>query len=305
MLRLSKRYWIRDAGKKFSKLKDFLFDYQIKKNENPIFKIPTSNIEILKDPLDFYSALNAGVGGACNRVCLSSLYWGVGVFEEHLIKRLGLNCERNSNLRIRMLMDLGRGTREYQTPKNGYLSSMHLLDQLKDHTQNRDVEIGMLKCNTSNGGILSEIKGVHHAKFAVFDNSVILTGANFEEQYFLNRRDRYWIINDCKELADYLEDYIQDMIGASEQINSFSGIENISPNKSPENMTKVFSYTNYARMLRDSKKEGNSFGIIEGTQNHRISQVEGETIKKDPIDQELYSMDDKIKEYLKEKFVYH
>lgn len=60
--------------------------------------------------------------------------------------------------------------------------------------------------------------GVHHTKFAVFDNSVILTGANFEEQYFLNRRDRYWIINNCQELADYLEDYSINLINSSEKI---------------------------------------------------------------------------------------
>lgn len=63
-----------------------------------------------------------------------------------------------------------------------------------------------------------EILGVHHTKFAVFDNSIILTGANFEEQYFLNRRDRYWIINDCPELADYLEDYALNLLSACELI---------------------------------------------------------------------------------------
>ena len=34
---------------------------------------------------------------------------------------------------------------------------------------------------------LKEVFGVHHMKFFVFDNVVILTGANLEEQYFLNR----------------------------------------------------------------------------------------------------------------------
>lgn len=45
------------GGKKFSSLSKFLFDYQMKKNEQPIFEIPIDQIEVLKDPLDFYAAL--------------------------------------------------------------------------------------------------------------------------------------------------------------------------------------------------------------------------------------------------------
>ena len=40
-----------------SSLSKFLFDYQMNKNEQPIFEIPIDKIEVLQDPLDFYAAL--------------------------------------------------------------------------------------------------------------------------------------------------------------------------------------------------------------------------------------------------------
>jgi phosphatidylserine/phosphatidylglycerophosphate/cardiolipin synthase-like enzyme len=33
--------------------------------------------------------------------------------------------------------------------------------------------------------------GVHHQKMAIFDNRVIIGGANMSQSYFLNRKDRY------------------------------------------------------------------------------------------------------------------
>lgn len=42
---------------KFSNLAKFLYDFQLNKNEQPIFEIPISKIEVLQDPLDFYAAL--------------------------------------------------------------------------------------------------------------------------------------------------------------------------------------------------------------------------------------------------------
>jgi len=53
-----------------------------------------------------------------------------------------------------------------------------------------------------------EILGVYHTKIIIFDNSVILTGANLAGEYFESRRDRYFLLNEVKDFADYLEDYI-------------------------------------------------------------------------------------------------
>ena len=53
-------------------------------------------------------------------------------------------------------------------------------------------------------GGLSELFGVHHIKAQVFDDTVILTGANLSETYFTDRQDWYFIIEECGSLADYL-----------------------------------------------------------------------------------------------------
>jgi CDP-diacylglycerol--glycerol-3-phosphate 3-phosphatidyltransferase len=57
-------------------------------------------------------------------------------------------------------------------------------------------------------GIVGEIKGVLHSKLLIFDNYTIITGANLSHNYFTNRQDRYYIIQDCEPFGDYCEDYI-------------------------------------------------------------------------------------------------
>jgi len=46
-------------------------------------------------------------------------------------------------------------------------------------------------------------------KLYVFDDSVIISGANLSDDYFTNRQDRYVVISDCKELADFYFKLIQ------------------------------------------------------------------------------------------------
>ena len=48
-----------------------------------------------------------------------------------------------------------------------------------------------LNRQSSTNNVLGEIAGVHHQKIYIFDNSVILGGANLSHNYFLNRKDRY------------------------------------------------------------------------------------------------------------------
>ena len=43
-------------------------------------------------------------------------------------------------------------------------------------------------------------------KFYIFDNNILITGANLSEEYFTTRQDRYYYIKDSPELANYLFD---------------------------------------------------------------------------------------------------
>ena len=59
---------------------------------------------------------------------------------------------------------------------------------------------------------LREVFGVQHVKAAVFDDAVLLTGANLSRDYFTTRQDRYLLVEDneykpkdAKDLPETLE----------------------------------------------------------------------------------------------------
>ena len=56
-------------------------------------------------------------------------------------------------------------------------------------------------------------------KMAVFDDNVILTGANMSESYFTDREDRWIVFKESKELADYCDDLANSVIDFSYQMN--------------------------------------------------------------------------------------
>jgi len=100
---------------------------------------------------------------------------------------------------------------------------------------------------------------VQHMKGAVFDDNIILTGANFSDQYFLDRQDRYWIFNDSKDLADYFEDIVATLISNSYQLK-IDGTEFVKHEKlktrsgfkeSLEKQTRIFELAN---CLNDNQK---------------------------------------------------
>jgi CDP-diacylglycerol---glycerol-3-phosphate 3-phosphatidyltransferase len=51
----------------------------------------------------------------------------------------------------------------------------------------------------------NEVVGLQHMKIYLFDDSVIVSGANLSDDYFTNRQDRYVLINDCPALSDFLD----------------------------------------------------------------------------------------------------
>lgn len=55
---------------------------------------------------------------------------------------------------------------------------------------------------------MKEVLGVHHIKAYVFDNDVMITGANLSHDYFTNRQDRYMIIRQSPLLANYFDDLL-------------------------------------------------------------------------------------------------
>jgi CDP-diacylglycerol--glycerol-3-phosphate 3-phosphatidyltransferase len=60
---------------------------------------------------------------------------------------------------------------------------------------------------------------VHHIKIYIFDDDVLITGANLSESYFTDRQDRWFYLSNVKELADYLEDSINCIVNNAIEID--------------------------------------------------------------------------------------
>lgn len=94
-------------------------------------------------------------------------------------------------LKITLLFDYMRGTR---LSKVG-INTMGLVSPLKKKYFNRDIRLGfyhnpdtgLFKGKYAEASPLREVFGVHHIKAHVFDNNVLITGANLSEDYFTDR----------------------------------------------------------------------------------------------------------------------
>lgn len=108
-------------------------------------------------------------------------------------------------------MDYYRGTRT-SCHKSPYANFQKLMDSsphpenLKFSFFNHSKIWDILSFLGSTG--FCEVFGTLHTKIVLFDNSILLTGANFEQKYFTTRKDRYVVLNDVKEFADYLQDFV-------------------------------------------------------------------------------------------------
>ena len=49
----------------------------------------------------------------------------------------------------------------------------------------------------------NETVGLQHLRLYVFDDSLIISGANLSQDFFTSRQDRYVLIENCPERADY------------------------------------------------------------------------------------------------------
>jgi CDP-diacylglycerol--glycerol-3-phosphate 3-phosphatidyltransferase len=71
---------------------------------------------------------------------------------------------------------------------------------------------------------LSEYFSVFHSKIIIFDDKIIFTGSNLSKDYFLNRIDRYYSLEN-KEMAEYLkENFFNFLIKNSKKMNGINVI---------------------------------------------------------------------------------
>ena len=182
------------------------FSFLVKKL--PGFKVHGSQVRIIHEPFQFYqvtlyhSMLYADISiqelvsrteAAEERVVMSALYWGVEDRERRLRDTVAASLASRPGLRVRILLDWCRGTRSV-----GGQSSVSLLRPLHDNvpeTEAHRCRLSFYQTPQLRGWLqrllppkLNEVIGLQHCKVYIFDNSLIMSGANLSQDYFTNRQ---------------------------------------------------------------------------------------------------------------------
>ncbi|KAI0024559.1 hypothetical protein F4780DRAFT_607765 [Xylariomycetidae sp. FL0641] len=168
----------------------------------PSFSINGSQIHVIQTPADFYETLKAKIRSARKRIFLSTLY--IGKTEKELIATLQEALRANSELKLSILTDALRGTREAPDP-----SCASLLAPLVEEFGPERVEIRMYHTPNLTGlrkkhipKRINEGWGLQHMKLYGVDDEIILSGANLSSDYFTNRQDRYHLFT-SPEITDF------------------------------------------------------------------------------------------------------
>lgn len=212
----------------------------------PSFPIHGSQVRILQTPAEFYDTLKQKILQAERRIFLSTLY--IGKSERDLIATLQHALRKNPRLKLSILTDALRGTREAPQP-----SCASLLAPLVDEFGPERVEIRMYHTPNLTGlrkkyipKRINEGWGLQHMKLYGFDDDILLSGANLSTDYFTNRQDRYHLFA-SKEITDFFW-------GLHSAVASLSF--DIQPSSSdPAGFDKVWPATNAAPSPLENPKE--------------------------------------------------
>lgn len=182
--------------RKFFPIENFSFLFDVA----PCFRLNSKNIRIINDPSEFYRSILSNASSAKHRISLASLYLGIGKLENDLVKAIENNLAENDTLKVNILLDYTRGTR-------GEMNSKVMLMSLLKQSANCRLSLyhtpklrGLTKKLVP--ARWNELVGLQHMKIYLFDETVIISGANLSNDYFTNRQDRYIEIKD-KRLSDF------------------------------------------------------------------------------------------------------
>ncbi|KFW05134.1 hypothetical protein N326_04968, partial [Eurypyga helias] len=185
--------------------------FQWIRNLVPEFGISSSHVKVLSSPAEFYELLKVQIRTAQRRVVMASLYLGTGLLEQELVDCLeetleeSLQAKGSSNLRVSILLDYTRGSRGRVPVRVLALPVSGVQPQSVRCRQTGRVLVLMPER-------FNETIGLQHIKVYLFDDNVILSGANLSDLYFTNRQDRYVLLQDSPEIADFFTELV-DAIG--------------------------------------------------------------------------------------------
>lgn len=187
----------------------------------PIIPIDAKDVSIISEPGSFYGKILESINGTKKRLALSALYFGVGPKENSIVQAIDNNLRKNPRLLVDIVLDAHRATRQ----DNGGKSSVTTLENILKHNNLRLklVDAGRNKTFISafmkKFQKLNEISSTYHSKLLLFDNDVILTGANLSDIYFDKRQDRYIIFKNSELLSNYLHELL-DIVDESSNLRT-------------------------------------------------------------------------------------
>ncbi|XP_022084996.1 CDP-diacylglycerol--glycerol-3-phosphate 3-phosphatidyltransferase, mitochondrial-like [Acanthaster planci] len=190
----------------------------------PGFWVSGNQITVLKGPQEYFETLKERMETCRRRVVLAALYLGTGTQEEELVVSLYEACRRsrlaNSStpLEVQILLDCTRGSR------GKHNSRTMLLPLLRNFQP--EVRVSLYHTPDLRGFLkkmiperYNEVIGLSHLKVCIFDDTLIISGANLSESYFTNRQDRYVMLEDCPRLADFFQELVSTVSSFSFQLN--------------------------------------------------------------------------------------
>ncbi|KAG5262398.1 hypothetical protein AALO_G00274720 [Alosa alosa] len=179
----------------------------------PAFRVPGARVHILHSPEEFYQVMKARIKTAKSRVVMASLYLGTGPLEQDLVDCMEEALERSQNqgsspdLQVSMLLDYTRGSRGKNNSRTMLLPLLQRFpDQMRVSLYHTPDLRGLLRLLVPER--FNETIGVQHIKAYLFDDSLIISGANLSDSYFTNRQDRYVLLEDCPEVANFFADLV-------------------------------------------------------------------------------------------------
>lgn len=229
----------------------------------PTFPVKGDQVSILTKPDEFYDSLVNRCSQATSRIVLASLYLGTGDKEQRLVDTIAARAnERESHLRVKILLDNFRGSR-------GELNSRQMILSVLE--QKAHVQVALYRTPKLSNFLskvlpqrYNELIGLQHMKIYVVDDDVMISGANLSHDYFTNRQDRCILIKDNKQIADFFEGIVSIVCDASLQVDKHDKLSVLGSKIQPQDFVinvqdlkyKLISY--YSSFIHSSSKNQTS-----------------------------------------------
>lgn len=206
----------------------------------PIIPVRAKDVSFLSAPDDFYQLILDKVRSAQNRIILSALYLGTGFKEVALVQEISDSFNKNSHLDVKIILDANRA----QRADRNYRTSVTMLENLKTndmfhiHLVNTCKVSGLTRILLNRFKKFNELFSTYHSKALIFDDDVILTGANLSHIYFDNRQDRYMLIKNSKLLSGYVSSFLGEIAQSGQNFSGLVRSHNSNYNNANKNIER-------------------------------------------------------------------